>query len=174
MYRICAVMLLALVAGACSRPQPGRPLQQAVVSPHGEPLGRAGSAAACNELLAAWIARVDRDRNGEISQAEWMADAEAWFSRADSDQDGFVTVSELTALRRSLEPAEAAPPSNSRDPRIRPVIDRSPDPVMAADTNLDFRVSQAEFRLLSEKRYALKARGSVVDRDSVLADCRGF
>lgn len=183
MRGVYLAILLAVLASGCTRPQPGQPAQQAVVSPNGEPLGRAGHAAACEDLLGAWFARADHDRDGRLSEAEWIADSDAWFGRADVDRDGFVTVSELTLLRRSLEPAGSGqpqgnpasnPPGNPRDSRSRTVIDRSPDPVMAADANLDFRVSVAEARLLSERRYALKARDGAVERGAILSDCRRY
>ncbi|MFN4277949.1 MAG: hypothetical protein ACK4FJ_16770 [Ferrovibrio sp.] len=103
----------------------------------------------------------------------WPADADAWFTRVDADRDGFVTVNELTLIRRSLDPTEPVPASRTASRgRRTTIIDRSPDPVMAADANLDFRVSAGEFRLLSEKRYALKAREGAPDRMIVMAECR--
>jgi hypothetical protein len=183
MRGVYLAILLAVLASGCTRQQPGHPVQLAVVSPNGEPLGRAGDATACEELLGNWFSRADRDHDGRLSEAEWLADSDTWFGRADADHDGFVTVSELTLLRRSLEPAGSGQPQgnspgnspgNPRDTRSRTVIDRSPDPVMAADTNLDFRVSAAEARLLSERRYALKARDGAVERGAVLSDCRRY
>lgn len=175
MRGVATTILLALLAGGCSTITPAPPVQRQVVSPNGEPLGRAESATRCEERLGAWFDRTDRDRDGRLSESEWQADADAWFARIDADRDGFATVGELTLIRRVLDPAESPPPSQvaSRG-RIVTVIDRSPDPVMAADTNLDFRVSTAEFRLLGEKRYALKAREGAPDRTTILAECRRY
>lgn len=175
MRGVATTILLALLASGCSTINPAPPVQRQVVSPNGEPLGRAEGAARCEERLEAWFQRVDHDRDARLSENEWLADADAWFARIDADSDGFASVNELTLIRRTLDPAEPAPPpqtaSRGRSPTI---IDRSPDPVMAADTNLDFKVSAAEFRLLSEKRYALKAREGAPDRVIITAECRRY
>lgn len=175
MRGVATTILLVLLTSGCSTIGPAPPVQHQIASPNGEPLGRAEGTARCEERLEAWFQRVDHDRDGRLSENEWLADADAWFARIDADRDGFATVSELTLIRRSLDPAEPAPPpqtvSRGRSPTI---IDRSPDPVMAADTNLDFRVSTAEFRLLSEKRYALKAREGAPDRMIIMAECRRY
>lgn len=177
MRGVYLAILLAMLASGCSRSSSGPPAPRAVISPNGEPLGRADNPARCEELLGTWFSRTDHDHDGRLSDAEWLADAEGWFSRADTDRDGFVTVSELTAIRRVTEPAEPEQPRPQPGPRgdrSRQIIDRAPDPVMAADTNLDFRVSLAEFRLLSEKRHGLKSREGAPDRASILADCRRY
>ncbi len=170
MRDLYAVLLLAVSTAACSVANAPPQGQRMVVSPNGEPLGHADTMAGCEDRLAAWFARTDHDRDGRLSEREWLMDSEAWFGRADADRDGFVTVSELTLLRRELEPA--APPPTPVRGRGQSVIDRSPDPVMAADTNLDFRVSAAEFRLLSEKRYILKTRNGEPDRAAIAEECR--
>ncbi|MFN4163933.1 MAG: hypothetical protein ACK4GK_05120 [Ferrovibrio sp.] len=175
MRGVATTILLVLLTGGCSTISPAPSLQRQIVSPNGEPLGRAESTARCEERLEAWFQRVDQNRDGRLSDNEWLADADAWFARIDADRDGFATVSELTLIRRSLDPAEPAPPPQTvRRGRSPTIIDRSPDPVMAADTNLDFRVSAAEFRLLSEKRYALKAREGAPDRMIIMAECRRY
>lgn len=175
MRGVATTILLGLLAVGCSTISPAPPAQRQVISPNGEPLGRAVSATQCEERLGVWLDRADRDRDGHVSEDEWLADADAWFARVDADGDGFITVNELTLIRRSLDPAEPAAPSQTASRgRNQTVIDRSPDPVMAADTNLDFRVSAAEFRLLSEKRYALKARDGTPDRAVILAECRRY
>ncbi|WP_300302397.1 hypothetical protein [Ferrovibrio sp.] len=174
MRGVYLAILLAMLASGCSRPPAGQPAQRSVISPNGEPLGRTDNPARCEELLGAWFASTDRDNDGRLSDAEWLADAEGWFRRVDADRDGFVTVSELTAIRRVTEPEQPPPQPGPRGDRNRQIIDRAPDPVMAADTNLDFRVSPAEFRLLSEKRHGLKSRDGAPDRASILADCRRY
>lgn len=175
MRGVATTILLALLVGGCSTISPAPPVQRQIVSPNGEPLGRAEGTTRCEERLEAWFLRVDQNRDGRLSENEWLADADAWFVRIDADRDEFVTVSELTLIRRSIDPAEPAPPSQTASRGRSPtIIDRSPDPVMAADTNLDFRVSAAEFRLLSEKRYALKAREGAPDRMIIMAECRRY
>jgi len=170
MRRLYVILLLAVSTAGCSIANAPPQGQRMVVSPNGEPLGRADNVALCEDRLSTWFARTDRNHDGRLSEREWLMDSETWFGRADADRDGFVTVSELTLLRRELEPA-APPPAPARG-RGQSLIDRSPDPVMAADTNLDFRVSAAEFRLLSEKRYVLKTPNGEPDRAAIAEECR--
>ena len=46
------------------------------------------------------VARLDTDRDGKISRAEWTSAGrnERGFSRGDADADGFLTVAEFRAL----------------------------------------------------------------------------
>lgn len=140
--RFAIVALLALTV-ACSgrpeRPVPTLPLY----SPVGEylPVPRG---TACAEALERWFERVDTNRDGRFDAAERQAEAARLFAAFDGDRDGFVTPQELLSARRATSPAE--PPSDPAAARRRGrSIDTSPDPVMAADLNLDFRVSRAEF-----------------------------
>ena len=103
------------------------------------------------------------------------SDAVRWFRRADSDSSGAITVEELTALRQGLTGRPEAPPSQGFDRRSwfereRPVV-REPDPVMAADINLDFRVTEEELLAMAGRRYTILTRRGPADRAAVLSDC---
>lgn len=111
-FALCA----ALAASACSSgPRPGEgpggpgggPGQsmKPVFSPNAEPLGRA----VCTDALTAWFLRTDANRDGQISEQEFLADSAHQFARMDLDNDGFITSDELMELRRPFLVDEAAP-----------------------------------------------------------------
>lgn len=157
--------------GMSDRPRP--PQQHMISSPNGEPLGYASDRSRCEALLAEWFSAADTDRNGQLSDAEMYADAVRWFRRADADRDGAITVEELTALRRTIPAPGAAPQQPERRTRAErdALVVREPDPVMAADINLDFRVSEAELLAMAGRRYATLSRHGSVDRAAVMAEC---
>lgn len=150
-----------------------RPVEQYLIaSPNGEPLGYASDHQHCEALLTGWFATADANRDGQVSDSEMYSDAVRWFRRADSDGNGAITVEELTLLRQGLtgRPEAAPQQGRSRAERDRPVV-REPDPVMAADINLDFRVSEEELLAMAGRRYAALTRRGAADRTAVLADC---
>ena len=142
-------------------------------SPNGEPLtGGALGHPSCTEALGQWFDRSDSDYDGSLTRAEFLADARTQFGRMDLDHDGFITSDELSTFRQPFtetrhEPRErqakppdagqpnhhgshrdrdANPPGGSGAPRSSGAQPGStPDPVMSADTNLDFKVSLDEF-----------------------------
>jgi hypothetical protein len=99
----------ATLAGACairsqSGPvvgdQTGRP-RALFISPHGEPFRSAKNEPAA---LEKWFAQADADKDGRISRAEFVADAQAFFKKLDADGDGGVVSPEVTALQQKLAP----------------------------------------------------------------------
>lgn len=156
-----------------SRP---RPVEQYLISsPNGEPLGYASERQQCEALLGGWFAMADANRDGQISDSEMYSDAVRWFRRADSDGSGAITVEELTVLRQSLTGRTEPPPwqgvdRRTRSERDRPVV-READPVMAADINLDFRVTEEELLAMAGRRYAALTRRGAADRSAVTAEC---
>lgn len=175
---VIAMVLAGLAACGGGAPEPPAGEQQLIASPNGEPLGYVGESGKCQALLSAWFAAADTNRDGQLSQAELEADAARWFQRADSDGDGYITVLELTAIRQPMEPPSrprmVRRGSNSMNP-FRDDSDlyvrREPDPVMAADVNLDFRVSRDELMAQVARRYAVAIRQGAFDRAAVLRDC---
>jgi Ca2+-binding EF-hand superfamily protein len=167
--RIWTLVLIGAALGACSlidstppgpgrgeeRPRPAKP----ILSPNAEPLtGGALGQRPCREALDGWVARIDTDHDGRISRAEFLADARAQFARMDLDQDGFITADELSTYRDPFLPHEEPAPLRRPRPEGGPGQPpaggpgREPsgptataDPVMSADTNLDFKVSLDEF-----------------------------
>lgn len=159
---LLAGILIALAACA-SRPEPVERLN----SPNGEPLnGGALGEPACPDALARWLARVDGNGDRRLDRDEARADARAQFARMDLDHNGVIVSSELEAfradfpLRRTevirLPPREdrtrtaanrRGPPGAGEAQEDATASGRSglADPVMSADRNLDFRVTEAEF-----------------------------
>ncbi len=140
-------------------------------SPNGEPLtGGPMGARACIDVMSQWFTRVDGNHDGKLDRQEFMADAKVQFERMDLDHDGFITPDELSTFRAQFggggneappQPNPAgvanAEPSrhhshhdggNSGAPGSRAPsspVGSGADPVMSADTNLDFKVSREEF-----------------------------
>lgn len=172
---VMPALLLALLC-SCSMGPDRPPEAQLISSPNGEPLGAVNDIARCEALLAAWFTGIDSNRDGQLSQAELEADAERWFRRADVDGDGFVTVTELTTIRRPLEPPPSPRimrrgPSGIFQEDTSLAVHREVDLVMAADVNLDWRVSREEFMAATARRYATATRRGPYNRAVATADC---
>ena len=167
---VMAAAILSLAVTACSHPNLGGPPENdgeppapaLRLSPNGEPLT---GGLACGDAIRQWFMRIDGNHDGRVDRAEFLADARAQFERMDLDHDGAITADELSAFRAPfLERAreeerdgtgrrhagEAGSPESGE---ARP--GNGTDPVMSADTNLDFKVSLAEF---------LKQAADVFDR----------
>lgn len=137
----------------------------------------------CPALLKAWLLKVDTDRDGRLSVAEAQADADALLAEIDANRDGYATPSEIEAWREKVAPLAYADrklrrqPGSSEDDQggggsarqQRSEIDKTggdhgpgrldsgfrgqPDPIMAADANLDFRVDKAELEARVKARF---------------------
>ena len=161
-------------------------------SPNGEPLtGGTLGYPSCAEAISQWFDRIDSDHDGALTRAEFQADARTQFGRMDLDHDGFITSDELSAFRqpftetrsepreRQATPPEAGQPNHHGSHRDRDgnpqggAAPRSfgarpnsgPDPVMSADTNLDFKVSLTEFLKQADSVFD----GMDSDHDGVLS-----
>lgn len=190
-----AVALASLLAG-CGGHAPwgegksAREQQGLIFTPNGEPLiWAARQGPACEEALGKWMGRVDSNKDGVIDRAEFMADADAQFARMDTDHDNFITADELSALRlpylkepappklRLSEPSRLDQRRNGR-PVVQPRGEHTmpadmADPVMSADTNLDFKVSRAEFAALNRDTFEKLdvAHDGRITRAAVLKAC---
>lgn len=181
MRRRLLVLALVLPAAACSgfRPEPPKaPPAISVNSPNGEPLPFKAGQDDCRGALSAWFSRADRNGDGVIDQAEYLADAERWFDQADLDHDGQITPDELAAIRSQLlpQPEQPAEPDPEQARRSRSMAtlrhtNARVDPVMEADANADFRVTRAEFRAYSTELFNARQRGGVIRPDQVLDAC---
>ena len=196
-FRLVAVAVTAFGLGSCGGHVPWHHPPHAteppglVFSPNGEPLsGGPLGHPACEAALGGWMDRVDSNRDGVVERGEFLADAETQFARMDLDHDGFVTAAELSTYcfpYLAGEPAETEPgpaaagdgrPANgARHRASRAVAHALPpdisDPVMSADTDLDFRVSRDEFLAQAGETFAKldTARDGRVTRDAVLKTC---
>jgi hypothetical protein len=154
-------------AGGRDRPAPGCVatdlLGQRLAVPRGADM------AACGAAVDRWFAAADTDHDGRLSAAEVEAWTRAVFAAADTDHDGAITSPEADAARRppgAAQEPEGAPPRR----RLRGNLGAGgglarQSALMAADADLDFRVTEAE--LLAFARAALQRLDS--DHDGVLS-----
>ena len=154
-----------------------------IYSPNGEPLtGGPLGHPSCEEALARWFDRLDVDRRGTIDRDQYLADARRQFTAMDLDKQGAITAGELSRYRAPYESASraetaaSAPESAGRAPRSgqgaqRPgqsnlgprasvsggprghSPDEEPDPVMAADVHLQFRVTLPDFLAYADRKF---------------------
>ena len=171
-------------------------------SPNGEPLnGGSLGAPSCSDAMTHWFDRVDTNHDGVISHDEFMADAQAQFRRMDIDGNGYLVSEELGRFRRAyLQPVTTGPQVNAEPPPTSASTDASSashakhkrgagqgedhtsnpaaandiDPVMAADSNLDFKVTPEEFTAHAEKTFlALDGNADgILSRDEILLRCK--
>ena len=142
----------------------------------GEPFRAAAGAPA---PVAAWFAAADGDHDGRLTAAELAADANRFFSRLDLDGDGEIAPGELANYENRIAPEirlyqttgwpGAEPPTKRRrgagdgrrgDPDGRVGAGRYswfniPEPVAAADLDMNRGVSREEFRSAALARFAL-------------------
>jgi len=78
-----------------------RPEEQVFISPAGEPFR---SALDQPYPVAAWFARAEADRDGVLTQAEFIADAVVFFDSLDKDRDGLVDGFENTDYEKDIAP----------------------------------------------------------------------
>ena len=127
---------------------------------------------------AAWAAGADKDQDGWISRGEFIADAQRFFATLDTDHDGRLTPEEVDAYERNVAPEIAMyiTAAERRDAPIVPVAratllnpaDTSyggamgagryawlnvPEPVAAADADVDRLVSAEEFAAAAGRRF---------------------
>jgi len=124
MKRHVAGLLAVMIAAGCAshRPPPhgGPPWgdrdrgehrgphgPQLFISPSGKPF-RAGPEAAYP--VAAWFAEADRDHDGQVTAAEFRADAEAFFAVVDADHSGDIDMNETAVYERVIVPEIIADP----------------------------------------------------------------
>jgi hypothetical protein len=169
---LLAVILAALAGAAGAEPPPeaGRAHRQLFISPSGEPF-RTGDG------LAAWFTQADADRDGAITAAEFEADAWRAFRLYDADGDGVIGGLEIQAYERDRAPEISefnfgGEGSGRRDGRrgrpsrggprhaagstgaARFSLLNEPEPLLAADTDIDGKVSRNEWSRATARRFA--------------------
>jgi hypothetical protein len=175
-----------------------------IYSPNGEPLtGGPLGHPSCEEALARWFDRLDVDRRGTIDRDQYLADARRQFTAMDLDKQGAITADQLSRYRAPYdsvsrsETAAGASESSSRAPRSgqgahRPgqsntgprasaaggprghSLDEEPDPVMAADVHLQFKVTLPDFVAYADGKFVElngKHDGRLA-KTEVLAQCQ--
>jgi Ca2+-binding EF-hand superfamily protein len=154
------------------------------ISPLGEPI----RARTPNEdTLARWFAQVDLNHDGVLTPSEMQADAERYFQILDTNHDRQIDPEELvhyewtvapeiqvnSRLRKARAPGEAAKSEESDSDKARekrPNLDQGlqgaarygllnlPEPVAAADADLNRAISLQEFRQAALDRFRLLDR----------------
>lgn len=173
--------LLAVPAAALSQPPAG----SLFLSPMGEPF-RSDAPAADN--AGRWFSAADRDGDGVLVPAELRDDAARFFAALDGDGDGEIEPAEVARYENELVPevqvglqmrSSGFGDWRGRGSRRRrvPVYDEGiegagryaflniPQPVIAADFDMNRGVSRDEFRRAADQRFALLD----LDRDGRLA-----
>jgi hypothetical protein len=151
----------------------------------GEPFRSADPAA---DKVGAWFAGADRDRDGALTVAELQQDAGRFFGILDGDGNGELSMAEIARYENEVAPEvqvglqmRGAGVGDWRGPGSRrrrvPVYDEGiegagryaflniPQPVMAADSDMNRGVSRGEFEQAADQRLALLDS----DRDGRLA-----
>lgn len=147
----------------------------------------------CATVLAAWVKSADGNGDGLLDLAEAQADSARFFARIDTNGDHILTPIELSGYRDSTAPTAYADRairdthfvSNDDDGSKAKRETRStassftfraePDPVMAADGNLDFHVTPDELAAkVAERFIRLDAnRDGRLDAAELAAFCPG-
>ena len=154
----------------------GRPF----ISPMGEPF-RAKSSV--DDALARWFNQADRNHDGVLTADEMQADAARFFARLDTDENGSIDPEELVQYEWEVAPeiqvnarlrrpgGEKRPAGESEEQHRRTMTTTGlggglqgaaryallniPEPVAAADVNLDRSITLAEFRQAGVERFQL-------------------
>ena len=153
------------------------------ISPSGQPFrARVGEP----YPLAAWLAVADTDKDGKISSAEFDKDASNFFDALDTNHDGYISSAENTFYETNvapeithMDPRVAQPqdsyqapdpdmdanPDGDKTRYIKQILGASqyglidePQPIRAADSNFDFRISASEWTAATSQRFAILDR----------------
>ena len=169
-------LLLALPAAALSQPPAG----SLFLSPMGEPFRG-------DEAVGRWFAAADRDGDGALTLPEMRQDAARFFAALDGDADGEIEPAEIARYENELPEIQVGLQMRGsgfgdwrgRGSRRRPVpvydegIEGAgryaflniPQPVIAADVDMNRGVSRDEFERAAGQRFLLLD----LDRDGRLA-----
>ncbi|HYD37512.1 MAG TPA: hypothetical protein VEA60_07855 [Allosphingosinicella sp.] len=165
-----ALSLLALPAAALAQPPGG-----VFLSPMGEPFRSAEPTA---DNAGRWFVAADRDGDGALTPSELRDDALRFFASLDGDGDGEIEPAEIARYENELVPEVQVGLQmrsagvgdwrgrGSRRPRV-PRYDEGiegagryaflniPQPVIAADFDMNRGVSRAEFEQAAGQRFLL-------------------
>ena len=162
-----ALLLLACPAAALSQPPAGL-----FLSPMGEPFR------STPDNVGAWFGAADRDRDGALTAGELRQDAARFFALLDSDGNGELGPGEIARYENDVAPevqvglqmrGSGFGEWRGRGSRRRPVpmYDKGiqgagrysflniPQPVIAADSEMNRGVSREEFGQAAAERFAL-------------------
>jgi hypothetical protein len=177
-FLLTGALLLASEAAAQTIPSPqSAGYTQLFISPCGEPYrGRAGDP----YPVALWFKQADANHDGAIDKAEFRADHAGFFDALDSDANGVIDGPEVSFYEKRVVPdvfhpeligmaigpilAQYAPQGTINEPKRRQPREyvgaaaygllAEIEPVRAADTDLNGRVSKQEFLEAADRRFA--------------------
>ena len=179
---ISAAFLSILAATVSPQPQAITVVGHAwapFISPMGEPFGPKAEG---DDTLATWFRQADRNHDGFLTHAEMQADAERFFARLDTDHDGEIDPDELAHYEWQVAPeiqvnsrlrkergqkpdptdeAKERRRAKRGDDRLDPqgaaryALLNIPQPVAAADLDLNRGVSVIEFKEAATYRFGL-------------------
>jgi len=135
---------------------------RAFISPMGQPFRGA------DDGLSSWFAAADSNRDGSINLVEFQQDAERFYQTLDTNHDGEIDPDEIDHYETVVAPEIRTGNGNSFGANENTDDEAKgggrlglltiPEPVTAADSNLDRGVSLHEFRTTAEKRFQLLDR----------------
>lgn len=175
---LLAVAAQGAVAQTPQAPMTIPPGLNVFYSPSGQPFRAKGTEA---YPAAVWFSRADQDKDGKISHEEFLFDGMAFFMTLDTNKDRIVNSPENTRYETEIAPEiTRIDPRITQPKNIKPRTDDpingnvynaryikriqgasqyglidEPQPVRAADANLDFRVTDAEWVAVSDQRFAI-------------------
>lgn len=166
-----ALLLLSPMTGEAAKLPPCQPKKpQIFLSPMGEPF-RAGANDPYPSAL--WFAQADADRDGKLTRAEMLADADRFFARLDTNHDGEIIPTEnrvyedqiapeiRSQVGREENPMDFPKPAAKRSKHAVPMPEGAgrwsslpiPQPVISADSDMNRGISRAEFRAAADERF---------------------
>ena len=145
-------------------PGSAAPAGQLFISPMGEPFRSAGGDA---YPVGEWFSRTDADKDGALSSDEFVNDARAFFAVLDANKDGLIDGFEDGDYETRIAPelaagglAAGARSDRRRRDKLEPAgaarfgLLPEPQPLRAADADINFKVTAAEWDQAASRRFA--------------------
>lgn len=146
------ILFIALLAA--TQPAPASTGRiRAFISPMGEPFRTPGV-----DGLAAWFRQADGNHDNWLSSEEMQQDAQRFYETLDRNKDGEIDPDEVDHYENDVAPEVRAGAINGNDEAAggsRLGVLTIPEPVTAADSNLDRGISLQEFIVAAQKRFRL-------------------
>jgi hypothetical protein len=169
-FVLAAILALSPAAGEAAKLPPCQPKKaQIFMSPMGEPF-RAGANDPYPSVL--WFAQADADHDGKLTRAEMLADADRFFARLDVNHDGEIIPTENRVYEDEIAPEIRSQVGREDNPldfskpvkrnKRAPIMPEGagrwsslpiPQPVIAADSDMNRGISRAEFRAAANERF---------------------